>query len=72
MNRKILAAVFIFLCLTMGCPTLESLEGEEKKTPVITQFFASREIRLGESWKIYLNASDPGLCMMPICFGLLL
>ena len=59
MNRKFLAAVFIFLCLAMGCATLMSSKEEVKATPVITQSFASREIRIGDTWKIYLNASDP-------------
>ena len=59
MKGKLLAAVFVFLCLAMGCATLESPKGEGKATPVITQSFASKEVRLGETWKIYLNASDP-------------
>jgi len=57
-NGKILAVFFFFLCLAIGCATLESPKGAEK-TPVITQSFASREIRIGDTWKIYLNASDP-------------
>ena len=30
-----------------------------KGVPVITQSFASKEIRPGETWKIYLNVSNP-------------
>ena len=59
MKRKILAVVFVFLCLAMGCATLESPKGEVTATPVITQSFASREVKIGDTWKIYLNASDP-------------
>ena len=60
MNGKILVAVFVFLCLAMGCATLEeSPKGAVRATPVITQSFAAGEIRVGETWKIYLNASDP-------------
>lgn len=59
MNRKILAAVFVFLCLAVGCATSESPKGERTATPVITQSFASREIKIGDTLKIYLNASDP-------------
>ncbi len=59
MNRKILAASFVSLCLAMGCATLESPKGAVKATPVITHSFASGEMRVGDSWKIYLNASDP-------------
>jgi hypothetical protein len=29
------------------------------KPPVIHQSFAARQIRLGDTWKIYLQASDP-------------
>jgi hypothetical protein len=59
MNRKLLAAIFVFLCLATGCATLMSPKGEVNATPVITQSFASREIRIGDTWKIYLKASDP-------------
>jgi hypothetical protein len=59
MNRKILAAVSVSLCLAMGCATLESPKGAVKATPFITQSFASEKIRLGDRWKIYLNAFDP-------------
>jgi len=59
MNGKLLGAVFVFLCLAMGCATLMSSKAEVKATPVITQSFASKEIRIGDTWKIYLNASDP-------------
>ena len=66
MNRKILAAVFVFLCLAMGCATLESPKGEVKATPVITQSFASEEIRVRDTWRVYLNASDPNGEMIKI------
>jgi hypothetical protein len=32
----------------------------QSKPPVATQFFAAQEIRPGDTWKIYLRASDPG------------
>ena len=66
MNGKLLVAVFVFLCLAMGCATLMSPKEEVKATPVITQSFASREIRIGDTWKIYLNASDPNGEMIKI------
>ena len=66
MKKKILAAVFVFLCLAMGCATLESPKGGGTATPVITQSFASGEIRVGDTWKIYLNASDPNGEMIKI------
>ena len=66
MNGKLLAAVFVFLCLAMGCAALESPKGEVKATPVITQSFASQEIRIRDNWKIYLNASDPNGEMIKI------
>ena len=32
----------------------------EKGVPVITQSFASSQVCPGETWKVYLKASDPG------------
>jgi len=62
MNQKFLV-VFILLSLALGCAGLESLEVREriygKEVPVITQSFASKQIRPGDTWKVYLNASDP-------------
>jgi hypothetical protein len=58
MKGKISAAFLLFLCLAMGCATLMGPKGEQA-TPVITQSFASREIRIGDTWKVYLNVSDP-------------
>ena len=66
MKGKLLAAAFIFLCLAMGCATLESPKGSVKATPVITQAFASEEVRIGDTWKIYLKASDPNGEMIKI------
>ncbi len=34
-------------------------EKKRKSAPVITQSFASPEIRPGDTWKVYLKASDP-------------
>jgi hypothetical protein len=34
-------------------------QGGGYSAPIITQAFAAKEIRPGETWKIYLNASDP-------------
>ena len=66
MNGKLLAAVFVFLCLAIGCAPLMSPKEEVKATPVITQSFASGETRVGDTWKIYLNASDPNGEMIKI------
>jgi hypothetical protein len=39
---------------------LKTSNGENQPhRPVVTQFFAAQEIRPGETWKIYLRASDP-------------
>ena len=59
MSRKIFAAVFIFLSMATGCATLSGSEVGEKATPLITQSFASKEARSGDTWKVYLKASDP-------------
>ena len=62
MNKKLLA-VFVILFLAMGFSTLMAAEVQEgagvKAVPVITQSFASKEIRPGETWKIYLKVSSP-------------
>ena len=34
-----------------------------KEPPMITESFASKEMRPGETWKVYLKASDPGADM---------
>jgi hypothetical protein len=62
MNKKIiwgLASLF----LLAGCATFESAEVREqrygKAAPVIDQYFASPSMRQGDTWKVYLRASDP-------------
>ena len=52
------------LILTVsGCATMMDMQAREKTygkaSPVITASFASQELRPGDSWKIYLKASDP-------------
>jgi len=51
--------VFSILFLMLGYSALAGAQGRGGPAPVITQSFASKEIRPGETWKIYLNASDP-------------
>jgi hypothetical protein len=62
MNRK-LSLGFVFLFLAGGVSTLMAAGLQEgvnvKVGPVITQSFASKEVWPGETWKIYLNISDP-------------
>ncbi|MFH1758447.1 MAG: hypothetical protein ABH969_10420 [Pseudomonadota bacterium] len=63
-NRKNLLTGMVLAFLTAGitgCATLEPIEGREKKNrktvAVILRSFASQQIRPGDPWKIYLNAS---------------
>ena len=62
MYKKMFSVVALFF-LAMGCAALEPLEVKEKKygksVPVITQSFASPKMRPGDTWKVYLKASDP-------------
>jgi len=62
MNKKMLA-IFLTLFLAMALSTRMAAEVREeadlKAGPVITQSFAAREVRPGDTWKVYLNASDP-------------
>ena len=59
MSKQIEIAFLVFLCLTIGCATLQAPGIDEKATPVITQSFASQQISTGDTWKIYLKASCP-------------
>lgn len=60
MSNKILAVGSVLLCLAMGYATLARAEVAGKAVPVITQSFASTKVWPGETWKVYLNISDPG------------
>ena len=59
MRKQIGTGLLVFLCVAVGCVAVPVKDSGLKATPVITQSFASQEVRLGETWKIYLNASDP-------------
>jgi len=63
MSQKIWAVVIGFLCLIIGYASLQTWEVQGgvagKAVPLISQSFASTRIRPGETWKVYLNASDP-------------
>ena len=59
MSNKILAVSFVLLCLVIGYATLARAEVAGKAVPVITQSFASTKVWPGETWKVYLNISDP-------------
>jgi len=62
MNKKMISVVAL-LFLILGCAALAPLEVKEEKygkaVPVITQSFASKQLRPGDTWKVYLKASDP-------------
>ena len=59
MNNKILTTIFIVLCLTVGYPTWAGAAATGNATPVITQAFASKELRAGDTWKVYIKSSEP-------------
>jgi hypothetical protein len=57
MNK--LLSLMAILAIGMGM-ILGTFSGVKASAgPVITQSFASKEIRPGDTWKIFLNASDP-------------
>ncbi len=58
MNRRILTAAFAVLILAIAYPAAGA-EVSGQAAPIITQSFASREIQPGDTWKVYINASDP-------------
>ena len=65
MIKKLLWKAFLFgLAIgIMGCTGLESIQKREeiygKAIPVIHQSFAAKQIWRGQTWKVYLNVSDP-------------
>ena len=59
MNKKVLAVGFILLCLIIGYAPWARAEVTGKAVPVITQSFASTKVWPGQTWRVYLNASDP-------------
>jgi hypothetical protein len=59
MKRTIIAAGGVFLCLMIGYAPLARADEAGKTTPVIKQTFASTHVWPGETWKVYLNASEP-------------
>ena len=65
MRNRIVAGMVILL-LMAGCTTITMMSFEEKEktygkeSSVITETFASKQLRPGDTWKIYLKASDPG------------
>ena len=62
MKNKIVAGL-VLLLLIAGCATMMSFEEREKtygkEASVITETFASKQLRPGDTWKVYLKASDP-------------
>jgi hypothetical protein len=62
MNKKIVLAIgglFLFAsCLAME-PIQKREEVYGKNPPVITRSFAAKELRIGDTWKVYLKAQDP-------------
>jgi hypothetical protein len=62
MAKKFLSGLLLLFFLT-GCLAMEPIEVREKTfgkaAPMISQSFASPKIRGGQSWKVYLAASDP-------------
>ena len=43
----------------MFAPRAVQSSADEKRVPMIVQSFASKELRAGDVWKVYLKASDP-------------
>ena len=63
MKIRIFVGVALLVFLAASCTAMMS-SGEREKmygkaVPVITESFASKELRPGDTWKVYLKASDP-------------
>lgn len=67
MKRKLKVGIFPLIFFIIGCAgvLVTPMRGEAKveqalpSPPAITQVFASPELRPGETWRVYLKASDP-------------
>jgi len=63
MKKKVVIIASLFF-LMAGCAALGTFEEREqiygKEIPIITKSFASKQMAPGETWKVYLTASDPG------------
>lgn len=62
MYKKIAIFGALFF-LIAGCAAMDPIEIKEQKygksIPVITESFASKQIKPGDTWKVYLKAYDP-------------
>jgi hypothetical protein len=59
MNKKIKLLSVTFLFLVVAYAALAEAQGGGGAVPMITQSFASKDAWPGQTWKVYLNASDP-------------
>jgi len=59
MKKKIVVSAFVIFFITMGFAFIARAQVSGLVVPVITQAFASKEVRPGVAWKVYLNVSDP-------------
>jgi hypothetical protein len=60
MKKKIIMLVAVpVLFLVLGCAAWAEAQEGKGATPMITQSFAAKEAWPGQTWKVYLNASDP-------------
>ena len=63
MRVEKLGSGLVLFSFLAGCAAMEPVEVREKTygtaPPVISQSFASKEARPGDTWKVYLKAEDP-------------
>ena len=56
-------AGLVLILVLSGCATVMNAQEKGSSTgktaPAITAYFAAKELRGGDTWKIYLNAADP-------------
>jgi len=69
---KLLAALLVILLA--GCAALGGMAEREKiygkEVPVIAECFASKQVIMGENWRMYINASDADGDMDQINFSI--
>lgn len=65
MYKRFFPTIAGLMFLWWGCGSAHAGQAPPRSTeasaskPVITEAYASKELRLGDTWKIYLKASDP-------------
>lgn len=65
MHKRFLPVTLILAFFAWGCASMQAKESPPQGTqaaaskPTITDSYASNQLRLGDTWRVYIKASDP-------------